>query len=146
MMVCATVPFTREVRNRLKRVGLCPSCGNQLTLGKTYLCKRCAASQARSAKKYLWNQRVKVLEAYGDCCAVCGITDRDVLQIDHVNNDGAEERRKTRSKTTLVNKIIKAGFSDRYQLLCANCNWKKGSNKGVTPQKVSWGPLTTEKI
>ena len=79
----------------------------------------CAASRAR----YL-ARRQEVIAAYGGQCTCCGETEFVFLAIDHVDNDGAQER--TRYTTDqLINRIRKEGFPDRYQVLCHNCNWAK---------------------
>lgn len=66
----------------------------------------------------------------------CGCTDIRALQIDHVNNDGAEERRKiggafgpkggqmplSRHKMQAIYLMALEDAEGRYQLLCANCN------------------------
>lgn len=73
----------------------------------------------------------------GSRCNLCGITDERVLQIDHINNDGAIHRKEyiknfTRNKRApsnldyyrnIIDSINKN--EDRFQLLCANCNWLK---------------------
>jgi len=50
------------------------------------------------------------------------------LQVDHVHNRGAEDRREIKKHRAnyynYVLKQVKAG-SKEYQLLCANCNWLK---------------------
>jgi hypothetical protein len=65
-----------------------------------------------------------VIEGYGGCCKKCGFSDRRAIHIDHVNGNGGEERKKT-GAAPMLRKIIKAGFPDTYQLLCANCNMIK---------------------
>ncbi len=56
-------------------------------------------------------------------CVWCGERDIDVLCIDHINNDGAIQRKQTgKSAYKWLRKI---GFPDGYQTLCANCNLKK---------------------
>lgn len=131
--------FNKEIRGRLQTVGLCTKCGDQLTLGR-YYCPRCTVTQAQAAKRYRKNQRLKVIDAYGGRCQVCGIDDLDVLQLDHVHNDGARDRQKT-PYYAMLNNIIAKQFPDSYQILCANCNWKKRFLGGETPRGVSWGPL-----
>lgn len=63
----------------------------------------------------------------GGACVHCGIDDYRCLQIDHVKDDGYEDRK--RDGSTWYQKMVKrilAGDGDgRYQLLCANCNWIK---------------------
>ena len=65
----------------------------------------------------------------GGKCVCCGIDDSIYFSIDHVNNDGYLERKngKTKKKLT-VSKYLEA--PERYQLLCANCNWAKHVNGG----------------
>lgn len=56
-----------------------------------------------------------------------GCTEISCLQLDHVNNDGAKDRRESRYGRSDYRKIYLAirGGSTRYQVLCANCNWLK---------------------
>ena len=71
----------------------------------------------------------------GSRCFTCGFSDVRAIQIDHVNGDGAAERKAARG-TMLYKPMLKlftenpAEFALRYQLLCANCNWIKRSVKG----------------
>jgi hypothetical protein len=68
----------------------------------------------------------KVFAAYGGyICKGCGTTDRRVLTIDHIYNDGAEERRQGLNGGTLYRSIVKRNFPPRYQILCMNCQWVK---------------------
>ena len=69
--------------------------------------------------------RAAILDAYGSRCASCGFNlDVRALDLDHINNDGAEERK--RLKTSTINEyVFKNNFPDTYQLLCRNCNWIK---------------------
>ena len=71
----------------------------------------------------------------GNKCIRCGIDDWRILQVDHINNDGNEERRRVRLEQ-LYKKILEMNNEElnrNYQLLCANCNWiKKYENKEGT--------------
>lgn len=70
--------------------------------------------------------RIETLMQYGGKCAKCGIDDIEVLDLDHIYDDGAEERRKNLFAYNLCRKLKKEGFpKGRYQVLCKNCNWKK---------------------
>ena len=74
--------------------------------------------------------RVKfiVLSHYGPAhtlrCAwpECGVCDIDLLTLDHVNNDGAQDVRKS---ATLYRHLIRNGFPEGFQTLCWNHQWKK---------------------
>jgi hypothetical protein len=80
----------------------------------------------KNASKYK-EYRLKIIEHYSggkNCCARCGIEDVRVLDMDHINNDGAEQRRKL-GQLNLVHWVIKNNFPDGFQILCRNCNWLK---------------------
>jgi len=60
-------------------------------------------------------------------CANCGIDNEIVLTFDHVNNNGANERKKLRHYQILT-RILEMNAKDarqKYQILCRNCNWIK---------------------
>jgi hypothetical protein len=71
--------------------------------------------------------RIESLAEYGGKCIRCGISDARVLDLDHINNDGASERRKNgRHGWALMRWLKKHGYpKDRFQLMCRNCNWIK---------------------
>jgi hypothetical protein len=55
-----------------------------------------------------------------------GCTDQRCLQVDHVQGDGHIERKENKGGDTaaLYGRVLK-DTDNRYQLLCANCNWIK---------------------
>ena len=67
----------------------------------------------------------------GTCsCVRCGFNDPRALQIDHINDDGADQRRevggsRTSAGTTFYRWLRRNKYPDGYQVLCANCNWIK---------------------
>ena len=70
--------------------------------------------------------RIDMIIAYGGICTECGISDIEVLDIDHVNNNGAEQRRIGMWGYNLYRFLKKNNWpKNDYQLLCRNCNWKK---------------------
>lgn len=83
--------------------------------------KRLAYMKARREKF-----KDDVLNAYGRSCAICGFDDIRALQIDHIENDGAAERKSLGGKSVSgwrFYEILKArGYPEGYQTLCANCN------------------------
>jgi len=71
--------------------------------------------------------RLEAINILGGKCVKCGFKDWRALQIDHVKGEGMKERKKTHCSSSYYRKVfeeIKNG-SDKYQLLCANCNWIK---------------------
>jgi len=63
-------------------------------------------------------------------CESCGVADVRILQIDHINNDGAEHR-KSIGRLTPVWWIIKNNYPEGFQILCANCNVLKEHDRRV---------------
>ena len=80
--------------------------------------------RARS-KRIMFEIRQRVFNGYGGKCSCCGETERAFLSIDHVNNDGAKERREKTGGYGFLSRIVKENFPPRYQILCFNCNWAK---------------------
>lgn len=89
-----------------------------------------------NASKWILADKIKrqVINHYSNgsiSCKHCHETDINILTIDHINDNGAEERRswssdyEKRGGVSQYRKIIKEGFKDGYQVLCFNCNWKK---------------------
>lgn len=89
-----------------------------------------------NASKLIYRDRLKVetFKAYGGCsCIRCGISDLDVLCLDHINDDGASHRKELNISSrgnaagvTTYAALKKLGFpKGRFQVLCANCNLKK---------------------
>jgi len=72
---------------------------------------------------YRQRRKLDLYGFLGGRCSSCGERDSDVLQIDHVHSDGKKDRHLNRGQ--LYKKVREE--PGRYQLLCANCNWKKRS-------------------
>lgn len=75
----------------------------------------------------------------GGKCTNCGFSDFRALQIDHVNSDGAKDKRYGNRITgnTYWRKVA-ASFEageNMYQVLCANCNWIKRDTHGEIKKK-----------
>ena len=84
--------------------------------------------RARAAsRKYRGSCRIRILQMYGSKCCNCGEGDETVLQLDHVNNDGAEHKRVlgSRSSYVIFREAGKEYQPSKYQLLCANCHVRK---------------------
>ena len=92
-----------------------------------------AVSRANAIRGTL-ELKIECFEKLGGACQHCGFDkDQRALQIDHVHGGGHKERTQLKSANALYRKVL-ADKSDRYQLLCANCNViKRHVNK-------EWGP------
>jgi len=73
--------------------------------------------------------RAEIIKVHGGACGHCGFNDPRALQIDHVHGGGRAERQTVGTGIEYLKKVLNdtAGY---YQLLCANCNWIKRSEKG----------------
>ena len=94
-----------------------------------YWCKDCCRKDARSRKNVSYHKvRIQAIEKLGGGCIICGFDDIRALQIDHVNGNGAEERRKFDTRKTenpggnyhIYKRVL--GSPEDYQILCANHN------------------------
>lgn len=74
-------------------------------------------------KKLHQRIRAAAIELLGGCCSHCGFSDRRALQFDHVTGNGYQDRQAGKNTDTFAREILKG--SQKYQLLCANCNWIK---------------------
>ncbi len=92
-----------------------------------------AKRRQRSNESYQRHKldRLEMIEAYGGTCVCCGETRPEFLSIDHIFNDGAEERASdTKWRAGRIQYVLRdLGYPrDRYQLLCFNCNIAKHIN------------------
>jgi hypothetical protein len=88
-------------------------------------------------RKHHWNIKSQILMHYGGKCACCGETDLKFLCIDHINNDGAKQRKEagfTAGISSFYYWIKKNGFPTDLQVLCYNCNMAKALYK-ICPHK-----------
>ncbi|CAK0755098.1 hypothetical protein CCP1ISM_50030 [Azospirillaceae bacterium] len=133
-----------------KGLGLCRLCWEKLIRNKTPKRKQWQKEYRgknmerirKNNDKYNHNVRQRVVEILGGKCKRCGFQDIRALQIDHINGGGYKEIRKNSAKVRyrLVLESVQRK-ENKYQLLCANCNWiKRYENKesrelGGAPRK-----------
>ncbi|HUN38481.1 MAG TPA: hypothetical protein VMU95_41350 [Trebonia sp.] len=107
---------------------------------------RVAADQKANPEK--WNEanrkswhklRREAIEAYGGVCQCCGEVEYRFLTIDHINGDGAAERRSENSprgkNQAILRRLRREGWPPGYQTLCWNCNCARHFNGGVCPHR-----------
>jgi hypothetical protein len=96
--------------------------------------------EKRRTSKKLYHKAVKaaVFTAYGKVCQCCGETEELFLDIDHMDNDGAEHRKKYNLNcgTQFYMWLIKNKFPANFQTLCCNCNRGKFRNGGICPHQT----------
>lgn len=77
--------------------------------------------QSRKAKAKLKDM---VFEVHGRQCARCGFSDIRALTLDHILNNGAEER-KAIGERGIYRRAVKTQHKEEYQILCMNCQFIK---------------------
>lgn len=83
-------------------------------------------------KNYLRKKRLELLELLGNMCIRCGFNNVLALQIDHINGGGSKERKELGFSGSFYSNVVRSVLNkeNKYQLLCANCNWiKRHENK-----------------
>ena len=99
------------------------------------------ASESAKTKRNQNRCRDQVFAAYGGYkCNCCGESEPMFLSIDHIDNNGAEERRSglyAGSGIGFYMWLRKSGFPSGYQVLCMNCNTGKHKNGGVCPHQTT---------
>lgn len=97
------------------------------------------AAEAEKTRKLQGQIKEAVYAAYGGyICKCCGETEPMFLSIDHIENNGAAERRSGVYKgggNAFYAWLKKQGFPPGYQVLCMNCQVGKHKNKGVCPHR-----------
>ena len=81
----------------------------------------------------------EVFKLLGNKCKKCGEADKRLLQIDHINGGGRKHKKSLDNSWwryyNCVKKSVKKNKKE-YRLLCANCNWIDGIEKGY--RKSIW--------
>lgn len=80
----------------------------------------------RDQKAYILRMRKQIESLLGCKCAACPVNDRTKLQIDHIEGGGRKE-----FGVLAPHQVYRKILIDPtgYQLLCANCNWRKRTQK-----------------
>ena len=80
-------------------------------------------------RRYYRRLRLEVLAHYSLAeepeCIRCGTNDIDVLQIDHIDNNGSQHRKIAGHGVHLYLWFKRNGYPEGFQIMCANCNLKK---------------------
>jgi len=100
-------------------------------------CKKCNCEER---KIYLTKLRKEVLSNYsngGIKCACCGEREFIFLCLDHVNNDGYQERKSGIFGQPLLMKLKRENYPSGFQVLCYNCNMAKAyAPNRLCPHKI----------
>lgn len=86
-------------------------------------------AKTNQQRQYEYHSRLKhlVIKGFGGRCQCpggCKVREPEFLTVDHINNDGKEDR-----DSGFYRRLIAAGFPrDKYRLLCYNCNLARAKN------------------
>ena len=93
---------------------------------KTELMRKYRAENPEKYRKY-WRdrkrkQRQDLLNMYGNQCSVCGFENPIALTLDHVKNNGNEERKRL-SDYQIYKRALEKYRPKEYRTLCMNCQF-----------------------
>lgn len=93
--------------------------------------------QLRNMKRHQKDLKKTIFEAYGGIrCVKCGRADLDALTLDHIENNGKEDRKKIfggdgkYQSTSMYRYLRNNGFPPGFQVLCSGCNLAKHISGG----------------
>lgn len=147
MKDCDRSEYSRQRRKGRLAIGLCAVCGQSpFTDGKT-TCEECRnkiyprdrGNRRKYHENWMNKTRKAIFAHYGSECRCCGESNPLFLTLDHINNDGYEKRKATKSNATRQHswhQAIVDGYPDDLQILCYNCNLGKARNNGVCPHQT----------
>lgn len=119
--------------------GMCAYCDTSPRREGRTQCQACYDRYKRHDRVRRERRKDEAFQAYGGyVCACCGERERTFLQIDHVNNNGAEHRKQmgyTDGHGRIFRWLRKENYPPGFQVLCANCNWGKHMNGGTCPHQ-----------
>lgn len=93
-----------------------------------------------SAQRYRDKIRLEMVKEYGGKCCKCGITDSDLLVLDHIYDDAQIDRKQNNHTggIHMYSFLRRNGWpKDKYQLLCHNCNYKKELERRKKERKAN---------
>lgn len=125
----------KEIRSEALALGQCLSCREAARPGKLR-CETCSSRMNVTNAARQRRIKTQVLTRYGwrgellCCWEKCSVSDLDMLTLDHVNDNGSEHRKEYSKSgrgggTFLYHSLVKQGFPEGFQTLCANHNLKK---------------------
>lgn len=126
--LCNDCKKTKSIKDFTKEKNYCKICYNKKM--REYRNKnrdKINAYERKRCRTRKIENKVKIFNAYGGYkCVCCGIEDKDILTIDHINGNGNKHRKLLKKRGTSFYMWLKRNnYPPGYQVLCFNCNWKK---------------------
>lgn len=151
----------RALWKKREENNLCIYCGQNSPEIDKKGCKLCLDKKTAATIEFSKNNKDKtkqyrmlikhqVIEKYGNKCACCGESQIWFLTIDHINNDGAKDRKENFGRTNPATmswylKLKREPNRKDLQVLCFNCNLGKQLNGGICPHHKISVQLISEK-
>jgi len=111
----------------------CTKCGIRPLKSKCQ-CEQCMEKENKRNKAV----KDKVYNKYGGyICTCCKETEEAFLTIDHINNDGAKDRKVYGSGCRFYWWLFRNNFPKGFQVLCWNCQWGKKLHGTCPHQKIT---------
>ena len=138
---------TRRLRDdlmtRRKEAGICQRCGKTKVDGflTCEACNKRVYKYPSATGEYRRERYRKVKDeafmAYGGyVCACCGESEPLFLCLDHINNDGADQRAEGTFRGRGIYQWLKNnGYPSGFRVLCQNCNVGRYLNGGTCPHR-----------
>ncbi len=135
--------YSRNWREKNLASGMCADCGKFPHEPGRQRCSQCL-QKSRGREDHKPRQQILRMEVFnhygGAICKCCGETMFFALSLDHIENNGAAERRMLReqgisSGIRFYSWLKRSGFPEGYQVFCMNCNVAKYRNNGICPHE-----------
>lgn len=97
--------------------------------GYRHRCKSCEYEYQTKITRTLKEQ---IFDKFGHKCIQCGFEDKRALQIDHIDGGGNQEHLEIPNTHRFYRKVLD-DTDNKYQILCANCNWIKRAERNENP-------------
>lgn len=130
--ITADANYMRRRRENLGKKGFCSTCFLEPAIESRKSCLKCLEFDRRRTRRRTLATRIRTLTYYGKsgkllCCARgCRVSDIQMLTLDHINNNGKQERESTGKLGWMFYEWLRSkGFPSGYQTLCANHQIKK---------------------
>lgn len=101
------------------------------------------------------SERRKAMRYFNTMCVRCANSDYRYLQFDHKNSDGCDETHPTKPgkkltgrhlRQAVIDAMYEGNLMEKYQLLCANCNWIKRWENAEDGRETFYKTKTSRRI
>ncbi len=98
--------------------------------------QRTKASGKLARKRYYDKWKKQVFDHYGYQCVCCGEDEHRFLTIDHMNDNGAQQRELVGAGYVFFKWLVANNYPNDYRVLCHNCNTGRFRNGGKCPHET----------